>query len=57
MAENPNATLRFCQLNLYDGGQPFSVTASHVFKVCSACLVCEKVVGPKPDQPNRLLRQ
>ena len=27
MAENPNATLPFCQWNLHDGGQSFSQTA------------------------------
>ena len=31
-------------------------TTSRVFKVCTCHLVCEKVVGPKPDQPDSLLR-
>ena len=61
MAENLNAMLTFCQRNLHDGEQPFSQTVQlsyyvrlHVFSKC-AC-VRGKVAGPKPDQPDCLLR-
>ena len=62
MAENSDTTLPFVCKNLYDDGQPLSETARlssslQLYVNCTcASLVSEKVVGPKPYQPNRLPR-
>ena len=63
MAENPNITLPKHNVTFFSVKLarwwavvfPDGSTGAYTYDAC-ARLVCEKVVWPKPDQPDRLLR-